>query len=494
MSSHAVQGSPSGPATGGPDLLVASNRGPVSLSRDGDGALSASRGGGGMVSGMRSALAAADGLWVCCALGDVERETAAALGDGHLDTVGVDTDGLSVRMLPVDGATFDDAYNGVANQTLWFVNHLLFDVPTEPCFDGPWRARWAAYERYNAAFADALAAEAGPDATVMVQDYHLFLVPRMLRERRPDVAIGHFTHTPWAPPAYFGLLPDDVSREVLDGMLGADHLGFHCERWADAFRACCARLLGARVDGDTVTHRGRTTRVGVHPLGTDAEALRERAGRPDVEQRLAALRERVGDRQIIGRVDRTEPSKNVLRGLLSYRELLRTEPQWRGRVTHVAYTYPSRQDIPLYRRYTEAVQELAGRINDEFAAGDWTPLMLVLDNDYPGSLAGLRATDVLLTNPVRDGMNLVAQEGTILADNGCALVLSQEAGAMDLLGAHAHVVNPFDVAQTAAALHTALSMPDDERRARARRMADAATAVPPAAWFADQLRAVRADH
>lgn len=475
------------------DLLVASNRGPVSLVSTDDGGLDVIRGGGGLVSGMRSALAASDGLWVCGALGDREREVAAGIRDGHLAEAGLDTGGLNVRMLPIDAATYADAYHGIANQTLWFVHHMLYDPPTQPSFDAAWRRQWDGYLRYNRAFAEALATEAAPGATVMVQDYHLFLVPRLLRESRPDLAIGHFTHTPWATPDYYTMLPEDTAGRLLTGMLGADRLGFHCDRWADAFVACCARVLGAEVDGTgrTVRHAGRTTRIGVHPLGTDAAALRERAGAADVRQRLATLRERVGDRQVVGRVDRTELSKNVLRGLLAFRELLRTRPQWRDRVVHVVYAYPSRQDIDRYREYTHTVRQVAAQINAEFGVDGWTPVLLELANDYPGSLAGLTATDVLLVNPIRDGMNLVAQEGAILADGGCALVLSRDAGCRDMLGTHALVVNPYDITQTAEALHSGLCMAADERAARTRAVVAAVTALPPAAWFADQLRALR---
>ncbi|HEX3813689.1 MAG TPA: trehalose-6-phosphate synthase, partial [Mycobacteriales bacterium] len=389
-------------------LLIASNRGPVSLVADDHGGTRAQRGGGGLVSAMQSALADGGGLWVCSALGDRERTVARRAPDGRLADAGVDVD-LDVRMLAIDAPTFGRAYNGIANSTLWFINHLLYDIPTKPVFDAAWRRQWTSYERYNAMFADALAQDASKGATVMVQDYHLFLVPAMLRERRDDVRIGHFTHTPWAPPEYFSMLPN--ADQILASLLGADHLGFHSRRWADAFLQCCAQLLDAEVTDNEVRHNGRTTQVGVHPLGTDADALQERAGRRDVERSLADLRDIVGDNQVIARVDRTELSKNIVRGLMSYRELLRTRPEWQGKVCHVVYTYPSRHDLPEYREYTAAVQRIGREIEDEFSTDDWTPLVLEVSHDYPGSLAAMRAADVLLINPVRDGMNLVAQEG-----------------------------------------------------------------------------------
>jgi trehalose 6-phosphate synthase len=476
----------------GRKLIAASNRGPLSLAAGAGGRDEVRRGGGGLVSGMRSALADVDGLWVCAALNDRERAAARRAADGYLSGAGIDTGDLDVRMLPIDASTFTRAYNGVANSTVWFVNHQLYDIPNQPVFDASWRRLWSAYERYNDAFADAIAAEAAPGAKVMVQDYHLFRTPALLRARRGDLRIGHFTHTPWARPDYYALLPDDVAVAILTGLLGADHLGFHTQRWARAFLDCCAEILGAPVDlaDRTVSWDGRTVTVGVHPLGTAADEIHERAGRDDVTAQLAHLRAQAGDRLVIARVDRTELSKNIVRGLAAYRELLRTWPQWRGHVLHIAYAYPSRHDLPEYREYTAAVQRIAREIEDEFGTADWDPLVLEVANDYPGSLAALRMADVLLVNPVRDGMNLVAKEGVLLTEQGAAVVLSRHAGVADQYGEDALLVNPYDVTQTAAALHTALSMSPAERAARTDRLRAPAATRPPAEWFADQLAAL----
>ncbi|MFJ6217027.1 trehalose-6-phosphate synthase [Streptomyces sp. NPDC092296] len=482
------------PAGGSAPILVASNRGPVSFTVEDDGSLSLKRGGGGLVSGL-SAIEDADAVWVCAALTEGDRTAARLAPSGRLDRAGYDTGGQAVRMLDIEPGTFARAYNGVANSTLWFVHHLLYNTPTAPTFDDRFRKEWASYEAYNTAFADALAEEAAPGATVLVQDYHLTLVPALLRARRPDLRIGHFSHTPWAPPEYYRMLPDDVARDVLTGVLGADRAAFLTRRWAEAFADCCEAVLGATTsrpaDGDlTVLHQGRTTRIGVHGLGADADFLRERAHRPDVDSRLAGLREAVGDRKVVVRVDRTELSKNIVRGLLAYRHLLRTRPEWHDRVVHVAFAYPSRHDLPEYREYTAAVQRVAQEVNLEFGTERWQPLILHVQDDFPRSLAAYRLADVALVNPIRDGMNLVAKEIPVVSDAGCALVLSREAGAYAELGADSITVNPYDVIATAEALHQALSMPTAERTDRCKRLAAAATALPPQQWFLDQLHAL----
>jgi trehalose 6-phosphate synthase len=478
-------------------VVVASNRGPVSYVLGDDGELTQSRGGGGLVAALSGA---SDAVWVCAALTEGDRRAARAAGTGHLPPADAGPDPASeataVRMLVIDPPTFARAYASIANSTLWFVHHLLFNTAVEPSFGAKFARDWGSYVEYNETFAAAIASEAAPGARVVVQDYHLSLAPRMLRERRPDLRIGHFSHTPWAPPDYFQVLPDDIAATLLEGVLGADRAGFLTRRWAEAFGRCCVRVLGAKVEGLggagplTVHHDGAVTSLDVHALGVDGPALRARADQPDVRARLLSLSEQVGDRQALVRIDRTELSKNIVRGLESYRELLLRYPQWRDRVVHVAFAYPSRHDLPVYREYTAAVQRLAQQINDEFGTAQWQPLLLDVQDDYARSLAAYRLADVLLVNPIRDGMNLVAKEGPVVAADGCALVLSREAGAAEELGEDALLVNPFDVVATAEALHVALSMDRAERLARSERLAAQATALPPAQWLAGQLAAL----
>jgi trehalose 6-phosphate synthase len=502
-------------------VLVASNRGPVSYQFGADGSLTTSRGGGGMIAGVTDGLAAlgpeASTTWICAALSDADRAVARARDAGPRDS-----EPIAVRMLDIAPDVFDRAYNRVANSTLWFLLHQLFDTPSQPRFDREFRRDWAAYLAYNEAFAEALmqqalTREAGTgagDLRVLIQDYHLCLAPRMFRDRlrdqlgghageaRPAAGIGHFCHTPWAPPDYYRMLPDEVGRALLDGILGADRAGFHAERWASAFMDCCAAVLGADVTRTglagpgpgpvgRVTYRGHVTEVAVHPLGVDAAALRERARAGDVRAHAGALRRAAGDRKLIVRVDRTELSKNIVRGLAAYRELLTTRPQWRGRIVHLAFAYPSRSALAEYRAYTGQVRELARQITEEFRTADWDPLILEVKDDYPRSLAACALADVLLVNPIRDGMNLVAQEGPVLSERGCALVLSREAGAAATLAADALLVNPYDVTETADALHRALEMPDAERQRRGAALAATAASDPPARWLGGQLASLR---
>ncbi|MCE3030866.1 trehalose-6-phosphate synthase [Streptomyces sp. CMSTAAHL-2] len=468
-------------STHGAEVLVASNRGPVSYETGEDGSLRAKRGGGGLVSGLSAIGPETNAVWVCAALGDGDRAAVRRAEGGLLPEA--DTGGQRVRMLDIDPEVFAAAYNGIANSVLWFVHHMLYQTPLEPVFDAEFRRQWAAYEAYNRAFANALAEEAGEGAAVLIQDYHLALAPRMLRRLRPDLRIGHFSHTPWAPAEYFRLLPDDIAAELLTGILGADRAAFLTRRWADAFTECCHAVLGPGIPAGT--------RIGVHGLGADADFLRERSHRPDVAERMAALRAEIGEgRRTIVRVDRTELSKNIVRGLLAYRQLLDEHPEWREKVVHVAFAYPSRQDLAVYRDYTAEVQRVAEEINSAYGTPGWIPVVLHVKDDFARSLAAYRLADVALVNPIRDGMNLVAKEVPVVSDEGCVLVLSREAGAHEEMGEDALTVNPYDITGTAETLHTALTMPAEERAERSKRLAAAGTALPPARWFLDQLHAL----
>jgi trehalose 6-phosphate synthase len=364
----------------------------------------------------------------------------------------------------------------VSNGTLWFLHHNLFDLARRPRFDRRWRQAWEGYRSVNHSFARAVIDEAPADATVLVQDYHLALAGTWLAQERPDLRAVHFSHIPFCDPSAVRILPDDIAGELLAGMASYTSCGFHARRWAANFEACCRDLWGW------------TPSTFVSPLAPDHDDISAVAESDECAREMAWLEGAIGGRYFILRVDRIELSKNLLRGFLAYDDLLRTRPEWRGRVVFGAFVYPSREGLPEYLAYRQEVETLATRINDQWGTPGWTPILLDTSDNFPRSVAGLRRYDVLLINPVRDGLNLVAKEGPMLNERHGVLALSREAGVWEELGEIALEVNPFDVSGTADVLAGALSMDDQERAAHAAALRKRAASRSPQDWLDDQLR------
>ncbi|MFL6203925.1 MAG: trehalose-6-phosphate synthase [Acidimicrobiales bacterium] len=459
------------PASVDRPIVLASNRGPVSFVRQEDGTVTSKRGAGGLVSGIAPLAAETDVTWLAAAMSDEDRKAASA---GV-----VDLDGLHVRLLDLDAETYRLAYDVVSNEVLWFAHHGLWDLTREPAFDAGWADAWDAYRAVNHAFADAVADAAPDGSVVLVQDYHLCLVASRLRAARPDLACVHFHHTPFAPPVWLGALPEAAARELLEGLAAHRSCGFHSRRWADDFRASASVIA----DLEPATFAS--------PLASDPADIRAAAATPECDQALRALEERLDGRQLIGRVDRVELSKNLLRGFQAYGELLEAHPEHRERVVFVGHGYESRTGVPGYSAYRERVEHEVRAINDRFGRNGWEPIVLDIADDFPRSVALLRRSDALLVNPIRDGLNLVASEGALVNERDGVLALSPEAGAWERLGEAALRTPPFDVAGTAAVLHQALTMGADERRERASRLRAIAEARTPAHWLDDQLAAAR---
>jgi trehalose 6-phosphate synthase len=454
-----------------PHLVIVSNRGPLSFRHDDDGKLVTTRSAGGLVTSLGPGVQGTGATWIAAAISTADREAAA---EGV-----VDAEGFRLQSLVVDEQAYRQFYDVIANGTLWFLNHGLWDLPRRPRFDRHWRAAWETFRQVNHAFADAVVAEAPEGATVLVQDYHLPLVGARLARDRPDLATVHFLHTPFCTPAELRVLPTDVATEFLEGLAGHGACGFHSRRWAAAFEACCQEVLG------------RTPPTFVAAAAPNLADLRAVAESAACDAAVRALDEVVGDRRLIVRVDRIELSKNIVRGFHAYDELLRSRPDLRGKVVFAASIYPSRQTLPDYLAYANEVESVVERVNATWGDDSWTPIVLDASDDFPRSVAALRRYDVLLVNPVRDGLNLVAKEGPSINERDGILVLSPEAGAWEELGGIAVEAHPFDIAGTAEALGRALDMEPAGRATHARALREAVCEQSPHDWLAAQIAAAR---
>ena len=435
-------------------LIVVSNRGPVSYGRGPDGTRTAKRGGGGLVTALRSLVQYQDVTWIASAITDEDR---IAAGEA-LEETSRDGSPYRVRLVAHDPQAYDWYYNVVANPMLWFVHHALWDLPYRPWLDAAFHQAWQdGYAAVNENFAAAVDAELSrtPDAAVFFHDYHLYLAPRLVRERRPDAALMHFVHVPWPPPDYWRILPKDMRSAIHEGLIANDVVGFHTDRWRRNFIYSVRELLGEDVTAKTVTA----------PISVDPAEFEELAQSDAV---LSAERELVASRpeKLVVRVDRTDPSKNIVRGFRAFELYLDAHPEAHRHVGMLALLDPSRQDIPEYAEYLGAIQREARRVNDRFQQSGWRPIDLRIADNFPHSVAAFKQFDVLLVNAIVDGMNLVAKEAPLVNQRDGVVVLSENAGAHAELGEWALTVNPFDVEGQAAAIGRALELDPNERRAR----------------------------
>jgi trehalose 6-phosphate synthase len=448
---------------GGAKLIVVANREPY-IHRYADGEIEWIRPAGGLTTALDPVMQACGGVWVAHGSGDAD----AVVSDGR-GRVGVPPDDPSYVLRRV-WLTRDDEegyYYGTANSMLWPLCHQVF---ARPVFDPN---HWEVYRKVNETFAAAVLEEAqGGPAMVFVQDYHFALLPRLLKAARPDLVVAQFWHIPW--PNAEKLLVCPWSKELLDGMLGNDLLGFHTQNDCNNFLETTDRALECRIDRErfAVTRGGQDTTVRPFPISVDPALADEYLG-TDWEARAAALRRkhRLGDRPLVVGVDRVDYTKGIPERLRGLDRLLQKHPELKGRFHFVQIGAPSRMHIPAYRDLTEEVLKLAEQINWAHGSDSWTPVVFLNDHHGPEDVFVLyRTAAACVVSSLHDGMNLVAKEFvTARGDERGALVLSKFTGAARELP-DALLVNPFDVDEMADALFSALTMAPAEQERRMRRM------------------------
>jgi len=470
--------------------IILSNRAPVEP-RSGGQLVS---GAGGLVKALTSLANATKASWVSAARTEIERELAASgrsLGsDANADQA------FPIFFAPTDPAAYDLHYAVISNPLLWFAHHYLWNIAIEPVVDQSiYKAWFDGYRVINAAIAEralSISRQLPRRPLFLTQDYQLYLAPEHIRSALPDAAMQHFIHVPWPEPRYMKVLPAAMREGIFKGLLANDIIGLQTSLDVHNFLRCCVELMGLRVveaEG-AVLSGGRVVWVRAYPVSIDVDAMRQLGESPavrELEAEVAAWR----PEKLIVRVDRTDPSKNLIRGFLAYERLLEDHPEYQGRVTLWAFLQPSRQDVDAYRQYLELVRSTVARINTRFGNEAWEPTRLDLGEDIHRALAAYRSYDVLLVNPILDGMNLVAKEGPVVNQRSGVLVLSESAGAHEELGTHGVSINPFDVEVTARAIHRALQMSPVERVERSDAINQIVATNDVARWIRHQLEDIR---
>ncbi len=476
-------------------LIIAANRGPVTFEIAKDGSLQFQRGEGGLVTALTGLCRHTDATWIACA----QTEADAAWRERNV-TFSEEDVTIRVQFLSPEASAYEGYYNVIANPLLWFLQHSMWDVPRAPVID---RAIWQAWEKgyvaVNRLFAEVIADQVRATSRptlVMLQDYHLYLVARFLRQgmrprERPTVL--HFVHIPWPGPEYWRILPPAMRQAILDGLCAVDLLGFQTgEDGLNFIRTCQSYLPRAHVNfrHGRVWYRNHATHVRDFPISIDVEALRQLAASPEVAEHRSEIQDAVGDQQLIARIDRTEPSKNIVRGFQAFEEMLELYPEHHGQVQFLALLVPSRMDVDEYRAYLDELMAAAGRVNAQYGTSEWEPVRLLVGENRPRAVAVLQLYNVLLVNSIADGMNLVAKEGPIVNQRDGVLILSEGAGAHEQLEQGAIVISPCDVYATAQALHQALVMSPEERAERAARLRWLIEQEDITAWLCRQLETV----
>jgi trehalose 6-phosphate synthase len=463
------------------DIVLASNRGPVSFVAE-DGGFELKRGAGGMA-GALDPVARSLGdhaTWIAAANSDDDRAAIEAGEVRHLR----DELGYPVRLLSIDPDTYDRYYNIVSNRMLWFANHCLWDELDIKGFGEEELDAWEeAYEPVNHLFAENVVEVAAEHSLILCQDYHLNRAPAHLRELGCNNVISHFTHSSFCTMEGLGRLPDPLPAATIEGLLSADMIGFHVSPWARAFYECC-EALGASVDRrrGIVERAGRRSWVRTYPITIDPEELRARAAGEPAQSWASRFRE--PGVKLLVRADRAEPIKNIVRGFEAWGSLLDRRPDLRTGARFIACLYPSREAMDEYRLYNERIEETVDTINRRYPGS----IDLYLEDEYDRALGALLSYDALLVNSIMDGMNLVSKEGPAINERAGALILSTGAGSHEELGRFAvEIDDPYDVIATAAAIETALEMPIDERRRRAESLRKSVEANVLGDWIEAQL-------
>jgi trehalose 6-phosphate synthase len=455
-------------------VVVASNRGPVTLVED-DSGLHFQRGSGGLVTALIGLARQIHLTWVSVA--QTGEDSQWREGDVSLNEECCE---LHISFITPGESAYEGYYNEIANPLLWFLQHSMWDVPRTPIIDQyTWEAWEKGYRVVNRLFAEEIIRQIKEDPTpslVMLQDYHLYLVARYINEilpRRERPLITHFIHIPWPGTEYWGILPPGMRQPILDGLCAVDLLGFQTREDALNFlRTCESYLPRASVSykHGRIWYRNHATHVRDFPISIDVQALEATAASEEVAAYRAELSEIIAGRDLILRIDRIEPSKNIIRGFQAFDDMLALHPEHLEKVFFLAFLMPSRMDVLEYRNYLDDLMAAAGRINARYGTHQWEPVRIMVGENYPKAVAAMQLYDVLLVNAIADGMNLVAKEGPIVNQRDGVLILSERAGARQQLETGATLISPCDIYATAEALHSALVMDRDERQTRARRL------------------------
>ena len=456
------------------ELILVSNRGPISYTRDQDGELKTVRGGGGLVTALMGVAASCEITWIASAMTPEDAEISIRVGGGSTK-VTHDEHRLGLRFIVSDPEVYNKFYNIIANPLIWFIQHYLWDLSVVPDIRSNEFEAWEnGYQVVNQEFADAVCDELdrreGEQPVVMLHDYHLYTCPSLVRERHPEAFLHQFVHIPWPQSDSWRVLPGHIRKAILLGLLANDIVAFHTQRYVRNFLVSCEELLPDEVEVDysrsSIRIGGRDVWARAYPISIDCadfERLAESEPVLEEERYIEALRREY----LVLRVDRMDLSKNIVRGFKAFDMFLDAHPEFKQRITFLALLQPSRGDVEEYNTYRERIMREVEVINTKHGTTDWMPIDVRMQDNFMRSVASYKQFDVLMVNAIYDGMNLIAKEAGLINRHDGVLILSENTGAHEELGEYCLSVNPFDLESQAEAIYLALVMEEDEKTRRA---------------------------
>lgn len=451
------------------ELILVSNRGPISYQRDERGDLITVRGAGGLVTALLGVATACDITWIASAMTAGDTEVSMRVGGGRV-VVKHDGRDLSLRFIVSDPEAYNKFYNIIANPMIWFIQHYLWNLSVAPEIRGNEFAAWEeGYQVINQQFADAVCDELDQhpqdeQPVVMLHDYHLYTCPALVRQRHPEAFLHQFIHIPWPQSDSWRVLPRHIRHAVIEGLLANDIVAFHTRRYVRNFLVCCEEILGLDVDyqKSTISYRGREVWARAYPISIDCADFERLAESEPVlaeEETMVQLRREY----LMLRVDRMDLSKNIVRGFNAFDMFLDEHPEFKQHITFLALLQPSREDVEEYIEYREKIMRAVEVINTKHGTANWMPIDIRMQDNFARSVAAYKQFDVLMVNAIYDGMNLIAKEAGLINRRDGVIILSENAGAHEELGDYCLSVSPFDLESQSQAIYQALTMAQDEK-------------------------------
>ncbi len=400
-----------------------------------------------------------------------------------------------VPLIILDKKKYNEFYNTFSNSILWFMHHQLWDLDDKPQINDDAHQAWLSYEYVNKEFADKIVEEiksAENESLIMIQDYHLETCPGYIREQFEDVFLSQFIHIPWPQSEYFSILPEYMQEAIIKGLLSNDIIGFHIEKYVKNFLMICEEYAD-EVDfkKNIVHYDGREIFVKNYPISVDAARLNKLARSDEVLKHEQYVKKLKGNNFLIYRTERTDPSKNIVRGFKAYDLFFQKHPEFQGKVTFFVTGISTRENVKEYRDYKVKVNDIISEINEKYSNNVWKPIVPHFNAEYSLVTAALKNYDCLLVNSIHDGMNIVPKEGSILNENNGVLIISETTGAYEELKEYSININALDISQTAEAIYKAITMEQEEREKRLNGLKEIIRQYDVYKWMGEQFKDIQ---